>query len=251
MKETTKNTNNTTQTNNFKKILSTIFYIIIAILLGRAIAIGVQNNIASRQPIQGDSMSPTILTGQNLILRRTNHSPKRGEVIVFKAKDVDPALISDVEYIKRVIAVGGDTVEKKGGKLFVNGKLVNQKYLQYKSATFFDPQSNRNITTTGNYQKVTGSNGIVKVDSHANIVKNNWTLSDLSQSAGWNNFSRNTTKVPKNCYFVMGDNRAVSNDSRYFGYVPRDKVVGVAFAPAWLNIKEQRLVNDQYKHFFQ
>lgn len=245
--------NTDTNTNEKPLFKRPLFWLlmVIAVLFGRLACVGIQNTIISTQPVIGDSMSPTILTGQNLVLRRLKRTPKRGQVIVFKAKGTDPAQQNDVEYIKRVIAIGGDTVTKKGNKLFVNGKLVNQKYLQYKSATFFDPNDNKNVTTTGKYQKSTGTNGVVQADAQTKIIKNSWTLADLSVSKGWNKQSQNTNRVPKNCYFVMGDNRSISNDSRYFGYVPAKNVVGIVFAPAWMNINEQHLINDQYQNYFK
>ena len=53
-----------------------------------------------------------------------------------------------------------------------------------------------------------------------------------------------TFTVPKNCYFVLGDNRADSNDSRYYGFVPKDKIVGIAKAPFWNS--KHKLINDYY-----
>lgn len=254
MKETKKKTNsNQKNTNTVPLIKNWFFWVAIfcAMLLGRAGYIAFQNNVVSRQPVIGDSMSPTILTGQNLVLNRLKHTPERGQVIVFKAQGVDPGQKNNVEYIKRVIAVGGDTVTKKKNQLFVNGKKVNQKYLQYKSATFFDPDDNKKVTTSGKYQRSTGSNGVIQLDPQTKVIKNSWTLSDLSASTGWNKYSRNTSRVPKNCYFVMGDHRSISNDSRYFGYVPAKNIVGVVFAPAWLNIDEQHLINDQHQSYFE
>ena len=52
--------------------------------------------------------------------------------------------------------------------------------------------------------------------------------------------------VPKNSYFVLGDNRAVSNDSRYYGFVPKDKVNGVAKVPFWNDKKD--LINSYDKN---
>ena len=49
-------------------------------------------------------------------------------------------------------------------------------------------------------------------------------------------------RVPKNKYFVFGDNRQVSNDSRYYGYVPRDKILGTVWVFWWH--EKQKLIND-------
>ena len=57
-----------------------------------------------------------------------------------------------------------------------------------------------------------------------------FTLKNLSSQEGWN-YRKNT--VPKGKYFVMGDNRYISNDSRYWGFVPKNKVEGTVKVPFW------------------
>ena len=78
----------------------------------------------------------------------------------------------------------------------------------------------------------------------------NWTLKSISKQ---NNWVRNAgaTKVPKGEYFVLGDNRTVSNDSRYWGFVPKKKVDGVVKVGFWSKNKTRKYnVNQFWKHYF-
>lgn len=91
-------------------------------------------------------------------------------------------------YIKRIIGMPGDTIYAKNDTVYVNGKALKEPYLtQYK-----------------------------KKMPKGQLYTNNFTLKQVT----------GVSKVPKNCYFVMGDHRDVSKDSRYFGFVKQSQVVG-------------------------
>lgn len=111
--------------------------------------------------------------------------------------------------MKRVIGVPGDTISYKDGKLYVNDKEVPQKFIDEEQRT----------TGTGN-----------------------WTLSSIANKYGW---AKNPVKVPKDSYFVLGDHRSVSNDSRYWGFVKKSKVMGVVKVPFWSHDeKAKKNIND-------
>ena len=77
-----------------------------------------------------------------------------------------------------------------------------------------------------------------------------WTLSSLGTEHNWlrNNEAK---KVPAGEYFVLGDHRSVSNDGRYFGFVPKDKIDGVVKVMPWTGDEVQRNnVNDEWKEFY-
>ena len=134
---------------------------------------------------------------------------KRMSVIVFDAHGEDPAATQPVDYVKRVIGVPGDTISYKDGKLYVNDKEVPQKFIDEEQRT----------TGTGN-----------------------WTLSSIANKYGW---AKNPVKVPKDSYFVLGDHRSVSNDSRYWGFVKKSKVMGVVKVPFWSHDeKAKKNIND-------
>lgn len=95
---------------------------------------------------------------------------------------------SDEIYVKRVIGLPGDEIHYKDDQLYVNNKAVNEPFLPLKD--------NSNVT------KLTG----------------NFTLEEIT----------NDTKIPKGYIFVIGDNRLQSRDSRHFGLVKMDDVIGIA-----------------------
>lgn len=91
-------------------------------------------------------------------------------------------------YIKRIIGMPGDTIEAKNDTLYINGKPLKEPYLtQYK-----------------------------KKLPKGQLYTNNFTLKQVT----------GVNRVPKDSYFVMGDHRDVSKDSRYFGFVKRSAIVG-------------------------
>ncbi|AMV69593.1 Signal peptidase I [Pediococcus damnosus] len=137
--------------------------------------------------------------------------------MIFGAYGVDPGVKNKkLEYVKRVTAVSGDRITyRANGTLTVNGKRVSQSYISKN-------------------QQTAGTLDIIGVKS--------FTLASLSKFENWPKF-RGATQVPKGYYFVLGDNRIVSNDSRYYGFVPKNKIYGVVKTPFWN--KNHKLVNDQ------
>ncbi|MFR8085533.1 signal peptidase I [Leuconostoc gelidum] len=141
---------------------------------------------------------------------------KRGNVIVFNAYPEDPKLTAKKLYIKRVIGLPGDTISSNNGKIYVNKHQINQNYLT-------------------SYQK---------------IATGNWNLKILAEENSWRT-TTNSYTVPKNKYFVLGDNRSISNDSRYWGFVSNDKIIGIVYVPFWGTKTQQKTVNDQKNIFFE
>lgn len=159
------------------------FWVILAFFLIEAMVI-------QARVIPSASMEGTILIGDHLIISLlgydvgipfTEHhlalwrNPKRQQIIVFEAP---PQAAPDEDFIKRVIGLPGDTVVIKRGIVFVNGKQLNEPYLN----PLPDPSAPQE--NTGPFT------------------------------------------VPAGQYFVMGDNRDDSNDSRFWGCVPRANIIG-------------------------
>ncbi len=134
--------------------------------------------------------------------------PKRGDIVVFKYP-----LDTKLDYIKRCVAVAGQTVEVRNGDLFVDGKpegkseFVRRKY---------DPEEGQYVL----YYKITMDNGKTYTIRHFE-----------SQYNERNSFG--PVKVPKGHYFMMGDNRDNSADSRSWGFLPEKNVVGQALIIYW------------------
>jgi len=155
--------------------------------------------------IPSGSMIPTMLVGDHLLVNKIIYGtpvdipftdinvfhmpgfrkPVRGEVIVFKYPEDQTR-----DFIKRVIAVEGDTVQLIDKKLYVNGKNVQEPYVQY--------------------------------------TDNSMRLGRLEPRDNFGPFL-----VPKNKFFMMGDNRDNSYDSRWWGYVDIKQVRGKAIIIYW------------------
>lgn len=149
--------------------------------------------------VSGDSMQPTLESGERLLSLK-HKQPHRFDIIVLDAPNAPGAL-----YIKRVIGMPGDTVAVKHDQLYLNGKKRREPYLQ----TAFAKRELAQYVA----------------DHHAKNFTTDFTLQDLKATQ--------CTKVPANSYFVMGDNRLVSNDGRAFGFVTKAQVESVIVWRYW------------------
>jgi len=179
--------------------------------------------------IPSSSMVPTLKIGDHIFVSKFNYglsipftkfeflswgSPKRGEVIVFLFPR-DEAL----HYVKRVVGLPGDTVEFKGKDLLINGRLVTKE----------------RITDPAILQDVMGSPTPIGELYWENLDSVSHYVRYTKQST--NDFSRNNPPeiVPADKFFVIGDNRDDSYDSRSWGYVPRENIKGRA-QMIWLSL---------------
>nr|WP_302425696.1 signal peptidase I [Limosilactobacillus mucosae] len=196
----------------FKELMSWIVPIAIGLLL----ALLIKQFAFQFVRVDGPSMQPNLQNNERVVcLKQTKIH--RGSVVVFDANGVDPQVSVKTEYVKRVIGLPGDTVEAKNGNLYVNGKKVDQSYIS---------KSERSSGT------------------------GTWTLHSISQENSWV-LHNGAYKVPKGEYFVLGDHRSVSNDSRYWGFVPKSKIVGVVKVGFWNRTQPAKNnINQQWKHFF-
>lgn len=169
--------------------------------------------------VSGPSMVPNLVNGERVWAINSNIlNIDRGSVIVFDAYEVDPSVGSSKLYVKRVIGLPGDKVTASQGTIYVNDRPIDQRFIPEKQ------------------QKATGK----------------WNFKSLSQKYMWPHSA--STVVPKDQYFVLGDNRSVSNDSRYFGFVPKNKVKGVVKVFFWTkDTSNQRryYINKQAKEFWE
>lgn len=129
--------------------------------------------------IPSGSMEPTLQEFDRIIVSKLHYhfqAPKRGDIIVFKYP-LDPKR----NFVKRLIAVGGETVALKNSRLYINGQPVPEDYLP----------------------------------------------------AGLRFADFGPREVPEGSYFMMGDNRNNSDDSRVWGFLPEELVVGKAVLIYW------------------
>ena len=173
--------------------------------------------IAEPFRIPSGSMMPTLLVGDFILVNKYTYGirvpvlhtkivemnkPETGDIVVFRFPK-QPS----VDYIKRVVGVPGDKVSYYGKKVYVNDKLAK-------------PVSLGRYQGVGQGANMTGAEHFV--ESLGNIEHSILIKHGLPSVEG-------TFVVPEGQYFVMGDNRDNSNDSRYWGTVPEENLVGKAF----------------------
>lgn len=145
---------------------------------------------------------------------------KRGDVIVFKLPS-DPK----VNYVKRAIGVPGDTVQVRGTEVYVNDQLIPEQHVTVDLVNGADKSALEEIKTDpappGAHYKVYYAQ---REDS---------SMREAFEAHGMKYGVTQPVKVPPDCYFVMGDSRDNSLDSRYWGFVPRDNIVARALYVHW------------------
>lgn len=160
------------------KILDAFFNFLQSIALGGAFFVVFYLFVMQPHQVKGNSMFPTYHDKEYILTDKISYkfrNPKRGEVIILKSPK-NP----DIDFIKRIIAIPGETVKVEGGKVFVNGELLEEPYIEVPTPLF---------------------------------------------PGGFLQEGQEVTVPPDN-YFVMGDNRPGSSDSREFGFVPTANIIG-------------------------
>ncbi|KAB0639119.1 S26 family signal peptidase [Burkholderia stagnalis] len=194
--------------------------------------------------IPSGSMVPTLLVGDFILVNKFDYGLRmpvtntkltqgraleRGDVVVFRyPKD------ESVDYIKRVIGLPGDTVAYQDKQLTINGKPVPETALP----DYFDDERQ-------NYAKQFEES----LDGRKNAILNNQAVPPFVMGAYDYPYRDNCTynsrgvicKVPAGHYFMMGDNRDNSADSRYWGFVPDKNIVGRAFF-IWMNFGDLKRI---------
>ncbi len=203
----------------YSNLKSIIFAIFIALLI--------RSFIFEPFNIPSGSMKPNLLVGDFIFVSKwsygfSKHSlpfsmplipkkifskiPSRGDVVVFKTPQDNRT-----DYIKRIIGLPGDTIELKDGILFINNVEINRK----KTNDFIDNDKNVQQKRVRKYIEYIFNKEIEVLDLIDNGVADNTQL----------------YKVPDNYFFVMGDNRDNSQDSRFInsvGFIPFENLVGKA-----------------------
>jgi signal peptidase I len=154
------------------------------LLVGTALAIAliIKTFLFQAFYIPSESMVPTLKTNDRVLVNKLSyklHKVHRGDIVVFTKPKSETSDIKDL--VKRVVGLPNETVEGRGGHIYIDGKLLKEPYLPKGT----DPGT----------------------------------------------FSAQT--IPSNSIWVMGDNRAFSRDSRYFGPILKSSIVGRVFVRIW------------------
>ena len=166
--------------------------------------------------IPSSSMEDTLLIGDHLMVGKVSYAPapswgrpfpylpeRRDQIIVFRYP-LDPSTY----FVKRLIGIPGDRIHLQDKRVYRNGMLLNEPYVVHKSSRMEDYRDNFPAFPSG-----------PAFPDWANHLQDYIQNGDLV--------------VPPNQYFVMGDNRDFSSDSRYWGFVPRENIVGKPLIIYW------------------
>ncbi|OYD17586.1 signal peptidase I [candidate division WOR-3 bacterium JGI_Cruoil_03_44_89] len=190
-----------------------LLYIVVAVLFIRAYVI-------QAYKIPTGSMEDTLLIGDFLFATKFNFGlqvpfqnkmvfkwsrPKRGEIIIFKYP------LEHKDFVKRCVAIAGDTVEIRNKVLYVNGERVDEPYVVHKDRRMFPPLE---VNDLKRYQKL-------------------WEDDNFLNAGGYVRDNFGPVEVPEGTVFLMGDNRDNSYDSRYWGPLPYDNLRGRPFMIHW------------------
>jgi len=169
-----------------KGAIDSFFNFVQGIVVFMAMLVMVYLFLFSPQEINGHSMDPTFADKELLITNKVTlklQLPKRGDVVIFKSP-----MNKEIDYIKRVIGLPGETVKLENNKFYINGQLLDE-------SAYLNP----NVVTSGG--------------------------AFLKEGA--------EVTVPEGTYFVCGDNRPHSSDSREFGPIALEDFIGKALFRYW------------------
>jgi signal peptidase I len=184
----------------------------------------IRSAVAEPFRIPSGSMVPTLQIGDHILVSKLTYGlrvpftqvellplgePERGDVIVFRYPE-DPS----VDYIKRIVGLPGDTIEVRDDVVVVNGEDATQVF---KDRYRFLDRACR-AESTRRYSEQLGSMSHELLHSDGLVPYSNW----------------GPQTVPESSYFMMGDNRHNSKDSRAWGFVQRNQIKGKAIL-VWLS----------------
>jgi signal peptidase I len=199
--------------------------LVVIVALALVLALGIQAWIVKPYQIPSESMEPTLDVGQRILVNRFIyhfHNPRVGDIIVFHppegteeaspsggecgevpkqgyACDKPTEAEAGDNFVKRLVAVPGDRVRVINGRAIVNG------------------------------EESSAANGAANESCGPPLPRKEWKS---AQPDGHCNFPK-TIVVPPDHYFMMGDNRGNSDDSRFWGPIPKAWIIGEAFATYW------------------
>ncbi len=203
--------------------------------LSVVLALGMRTFVAEARYIPSGSMEPTLQVDDKLIVDKVSYrfsDPQRGDIVVFDPNEyLEKEGIKDA-YIKRVIGLPGDVVSVHNDHVTINGQPLSENYPSWSA-----PDKMTEI-----YAKRVAENNKKKPEERdPNIAP--WN----PDSASTPDYPEVTTKlinapadpawqqgkVPAGKYLVLGDHRNGSSDGRFWGFVPRSKIVGKAVVKFW------------------
>ena len=211
-----------------------VFYEIRVFLAMLLVISSLRSALADWNDVPTGSMKPTIEEGDRVVVNKLAYDlkvpftmielfkwsdPKRGDIVVLFSP------VDGTRLVKRVVAVPGDRIEMRENQLFVNGKVASLKEIGQAE----DAEQGPSIVVEENLDGKTH-----KVMFTPSIPAKRWIEPMV---------------VPEGRYYVMGDNRDNSNDSRFIGLIERRRIVGKALAVAF-SLDRAHWFSPRLKRFF-
>ncbi|MGB3757551.1 MAG: signal peptidase I [Rivularia sp. (in: cyanobacteria)] len=186
-----------------KKIVKfTIFSYIVTLIFSVILPLSIRTHIAEARWIPSGAMEPTLNGTPNqweadkVIVDKFSYkfnNPKRGDIVVFSPTETLREEQFEDAFIKRIVGLPGEKVELKQGKVYINDKPLEENY----------------------------------------VASGQLTSTEVCTSAPIQPYLSSSVTIPPNSYLVLGDNRGSSYDSRCWGVVPKDNIIGKASAIFW------------------
>jgi signal peptidase I len=214
-----------------KKILNEIRIFALMILIVSSL----RSALADWNDVPTGSMKPTIQEGDRVVVNKLAYDlkvpfttikifgwddPKRGDIVVLFSP------VDGVRLVKRVVALPGDQVEMRENQLYINGQVAKQSPVATTELADYGRAYVLAENLQGHTHKMMVTPEIPAVRSFGPVV------------------------VPKGNYFVLGDNRDNSNDSRFIGFIERRRIVGEAVAVAF-SLDRTRWYKPRFDRFFE
>lgn len=214
-----------------KKVLNEIRIFLLMILIVSSL----RSALADWNDVPTGSMKPTIQEGDRVVVNKLAYDlkipfttikivgwddPKRGDIVVLFSP------VDGVRLVKRVVALPGDQVEMRENQLYINGQVAKQSPVATTELADYGRAYVFAENLQGHTHKMMVTPEIPAVRSFGPIA------------------------VPKGDYFVLGDNRDNSNDSRFIGFIERRRIVGKAVAVAF-SLDRARWYKPRFDRFFE
>ncbi|HEX8190776.1 MAG TPA: signal peptidase I [Pyrinomonadaceae bacterium] len=197
--------------------------------------------VAQAAEVPSASMENTVYVGDRFLINKFVFGPgphlpflpqreiRRGDIVVFKypAESVPAEKIVQYKtlFIKRVVGLPGETIEVKGRDVYIDGKLLPEYRIDSRDCGLGDDKSELKGLTVERAKA--GEPYAVYYRSREACGENRYAGADAPNAV------RRPYRIPEGHYFMMGDNRDNSRDSRYWGPVARDLIVGRAMFVIW------------------
>ncbi|MBU1040343.1 MAG: signal peptidase I [Proteobacteria bacterium] len=216
--------------------LKTLKEYVEALLVAVVLALVIRAFVVQAFKIPTGSMLETLQIGDQLLVSKFHYGlrmpftdtvlvnvyePARGDIVVFEYPfneklDASRPNLKDVDFVKRIVGIPGDTVEIRAKEVYVNGKRVTAPYVQHTRDDIEEsplPEGHPEVT----------------VDPKAYFDHCEDVSTECRSKRDW----MPKITVPEGKYFCMGDNRDESFDSRFWGFVDRSAIKGKALVIYW------------------